>query len=156
MDQILAKYHNVFELPTRVPSHCQVRHFIDLILGNPLPNELVYRRSFLEDYEIKNYIQELIQKGHIFPSVSPCNSPLVLVKKKDGTQRLCIDYRSLNKINMKNRYPIPWMVDLLDQLREEKFFTKIGLKSRYHKVPINQQMYGRLLLNPKRDYLDGW
>ena len=107
MDHILTKYQNVFELPTWVPSHCQVRDSIDLTLGIPLPNEPVYRRSVLENDEIKRQIQKLIQKGHIHPSTSPYGSPIVLAKKKDGTWRLCIDYRSLNKITIKNRYPIP-------------------------------------------------
>ena len=136
MDQILTKYQNVFELPTGVSSHCQVRHSIDLLLGTPLPNELVYR-SVLENDEIQRRIQEWIQKGHIRPSASPCGSPVVLAKKKDGTWRLCIDYRSLNKITIKNRYPIPQIYDLLDQLRGAKFFTKIDLKSGYHQVPID-------------------
>ena len=79
-----------------------------------MPNEPVYRRSVLENDEIKRQIQELIQKGHIRPSASPYGSPIVLAKKKDGTWRLCIDYRSLNKITIKNRYPIPQIDDLLD------------------------------------------
>ena len=127
----------MFELPIGVPSHCQARHSIDLIPRTPLPSELVYRRSVLENDEIKMQIQELIQKGHIHPSASPCGSPMVLAKEKDGTWRMCIDYRSLNKITVKNRYPIPWIDDLLDQLRGAKFFTKIDLKSRYHQVPID-------------------
>ena len=79
-----------------------------------MPNEPVYRRLVLENDEIKRQIQELIQKGHICPSASPGGSPIVLAKKKDGTWRLCIDYRSLNKITVKNGYPIPWIDDLLD------------------------------------------
>ena len=97
----------------------------------------MYRRSVLENDEIKRQIQELILKGHIRPSASPCGSPIVLAKKKDGTWRLCNDYRSLNKITIKNRYPIPWIDDLLDQLRGAKFFTKIDLKFGYHQVPID-------------------
>jgi hypothetical protein len=81
-------------------------------------------------------IQELLQKGHIRPSSSPCGSPIVLVQKKDGTWRLCIDYRVLNKITVWNRYPIPWIDDLLDQLKGAKYFSKIDLKSGYHQVPI--------------------
>ena len=94
--------------------------------------------SFLENEEIKHQIQELLQKGHIRPSSSPCGSPIVLVQKKDGTWWLCIDYRALNKITVRNRYLIPRIDDLLDQLRGSKFFSKIDLKSGYHQVPIEQ------------------
>ena len=67
---------------------------------------------------------------------SPCGSPIVLVQKKDGTWRFCIDYRPLNKITVWNRYPIPQIDDLLDQLKREKYFSDIDLKSGYHQVPI--------------------
>eukprot|EP00253_Pinus_taeda_P021454 PITA_21454 len=90
----------------------------------------------MENDEIKRQIQELLQKGHIRLSSSPCESPIVLVQKKDGTWILCIDYRALNKIIVRNRYPIPWIDDLLDQLKGEKYFSKIDLKSVYHQVPI--------------------
>ena len=134
---MLKEYHSVFKSPVGVPTHCQVKHSIDLIPGTPLPHEPIYRRLVSENDEIKRKIQELIQKGHIHPSASPCGSPIVLAKKKDGTWRLCIDYRALKKITVKNRYPIPWIDDLLDQLRGAKFFTKIDLKSGYHQVPID-------------------
>ena len=90
----------------------------------------------MENDEIKRQIQELLQKGHIRPSSSPCGSPIVLVQKKDGTWRLRIDYRVLNKITVRNRYPIPWIDNLLDQLKGAIYFSKIDLKSRYHQVPI--------------------
>ena len=137
MDKMLKEYHSVFKSPVGVPTHCQVKHSIDLIPGTPLPHEPIYRRSVLENDEIKRQIQELIKKGHIRPSASPCGSPIVLARKKDGTWRLCIDYRALNKITVKNRYPIPRIDDLLDQLRGAKFFTKIDLKFGYHQVPID-------------------
>eukprot|EP00253_Pinus_taeda_P003332 PITA_03332 len=81
-------------------------------------------------------IQELLQKVHIPPSSSPCGSLIVLVQKKNGTWRLCIDYRALNKITVRNRYPIRRIDNLLDQLKEAKYFSKIDLKSGYHQVPI--------------------
>ena len=81
----------------------------------------------MENDEIKRQIQELLQKGHIRPSSPPCGIPIVLVQKKDGTWRLCIDCRVLNKITVQNRYPIPWINDLLDQLKVVKYFSKIDL-----------------------------
>jgi hypothetical protein len=86
----------------------------------------------MENDEIKHHIQEMLQKGNIQSISSPCGSLIVLVQKKDETWRLCIDYRALNKIMVWNRYPIPQIDDLLDQLKGEKFFSKIDLKSSYH------------------------
>lgn len=138
VDKVMEEYKDIFTLPNGVPLHCQIKHSIDLTPGAPLTNWLEYRRSLLENEEIKHHIQELLQKGHIRPSSSPCGSPIVLVQKKDGTWRLCIDYRALNKITVWNRYLIPRIDDLLDQLRGSKCFSKIDLKSGYHQVPIEQ------------------
>jgi hypothetical protein len=136
MDKVMEEYEDIFTSPAGVPLHCQVKHPIDLTPGASLPNGPIYRCSVMENDEIKRQIQELLQKGHIRPSSSPCGSPIVLVQKKDGTWRLCIDYRALNKITVQNRYPIPQIDDLLDQLKGEKYFSKIDLKSGYHQVPI--------------------
>ena len=75
-------------------------------------------------------------KGNIWPNSSLWRSPIVLVQEKDGTWRLCIDYKELNKITVRNQYPIPHIDDLLDQLKGEKLFSKIDLKFIYHQVPI--------------------
>ena len=90
----------------------------------------------MENDEIKHQIQEILQKGHIRPSSSPYGNPIVLVQKKDRTWQLCIDYIALNKIKVKNRYPILRIDDLLDQIKGENFFSKIDLKFGYHQVPI--------------------
>ena len=132
VDKIVEAHKDIFVAPDVVPLHFQVKHSIDLIPGVPLPNGPVYRRSLMENEEIKRQIQELLQKGHIRPSSSPYGSPIVLVQKKDGTWRLCIDYRALNKITVWNRYPIPQINDLLDQLKDAKYFSKIDLKYDYH------------------------
>eukprot|EP00253_Pinus_taeda_P024887 PITA_24887 len=136
MDKIVEEYKDIFTSLAGVPLHCQVTHSINLTVGAPLPNGPIYRCSVLENDEIKRQIQELLQKGHICPSSSPCGSPIMLVPKKDGMWRLCIDYRALNKITVRNRYPIPRIDDLLDQLKGAKYFSKIDLKLGYHQVPI--------------------
>ena len=97
-------------------------------------NAPVYRSSPLDNEEIKKQIQEVIHRGHICPSSSPCVIPIVLVQKKDGTLWLCIDYRPLNKITVRNWYSIHRIDDLLDQLKGGKYFSNIDLKSSYHKV----------------------
>ena len=77
----------------------------------------MYQMSVMQNEEIKKQVRELIEKGVIRPSTSPCGSPIVLVPKKDGSWRMCIDYKALNKITIKNRYPLPRIDDLLDQLK---------------------------------------
>jgi hypothetical protein len=136
VDGIVEDYKDIFSSPIEVLTHFQVKHPIDLTPSAPLPNGPFYHRWLMENDEIKHQIQELLQKGHIRPNSSPCESPIILVQKKDGTCQLCIDYRALNKIIVKKWYPIPRIDDLLDQLKGEKFLNKIDLKSGYHQVPI--------------------
>jgi len=95
--------------------------------------------SALENAEIKKQVQELLEKGFIKPSTSPCGSPIILVRKKNGSWRMCIDYRALKKITIKNRYPLPCKDDLLDQLKEVVYFTKLNLHSGYHQVKFAEQ-----------------
>ena len=114
-------------------------HDINLQQDAPLPNIGMYRLSILENAEIKKQVQELLEKGFIGPSTSPCGSPIILVRKKDGSWRMCIDYRALNKITIKNRYPLPRIDDLLDQLKEVVYFTKLDLHSGYHQVRVAEQ-----------------
>jgi hypothetical protein len=132
VDGIMEEYRDIFSSPTGVSTHFQVKHPIDLTPDAPLPNGPVYRCSLMENDKIRHQIQEFLQKGHIKRNSSPCGSSIVLVQKKDGTWRLCIDDRALNKITVRNWYPIPRIDDLLDQLRGENFFSKIDLKSGYH------------------------
>jgi hypothetical protein len=80
--------------------------------------------------------EELLKKGYICPSVSPWGSLVLFVKKKDGTLRICIEFRQLNKVTMKNKYPFPRIDDLFDQLKDEKIFSNIDLRSGYHQIRI--------------------
>ena len=86
--------------------------------------------------ENKLHIQLLIQKGHIRPIYSPYRSPIVLVQKKDGAWRLCIEHQALNKIIAWNQYPIPQIDEIFNQLKGSKYFNKIDLNSNYHQVSI--------------------
>jgi hypothetical protein len=88
--------------------------------------------------ELKDQLQELLDKGFIRPSSSPWGAPVLFVKKKDGTLRMCIDYRELNKVTIKNKYPLPRIDDLLDQLQGASVFSKIDLQSGYHQVRVKE------------------
>ena len=86
--------------------------------------------------ELKVQLQELLDKGYIRLSVSTWGALVLFVKKKDGTMRLCIDYRQLNKVTIRNKYPLPWIDDLFDQLQGARVFSKINLRSGYHQLKI--------------------
>jgi hypothetical protein len=104
----------------------------------PVPKD-PYWMSALELKELQLQLEELLKKGYICPSVSPWGAPVLFIKKKDGTLRLCIDFRQLNKVMMKNKYPLPRIDDLLDQLKDAKIFSKIDLRSGYHQVRIKDE-----------------
>ena len=95
--------------------------------------------SALQNVEIKKQVQELLEKGFIRSSTSPCGSPIILVRNKDGSWRMCFNYRALNKITLKNLYPLPFIDDLLDQLKEIVYFSKLDLHSGYHQVKVVEQ-----------------
>ena len=86
--------------------------------------------------ELKDQLQDLLSKGFIRPSVSPWGAPVLFVKKKDGTMRMCIDYIQLNKVTVKNKYPLPRIDDLFDQLQGASLLSKIDLRSGYHQLNI--------------------
>jgi hypothetical protein len=85
------------------------------------------------------HLEELLKKGYIHPSVSPWGAPVLFVKNKDATLRLCIDFRQLNKVTVKNKYPLPRIDDLFDQLKDTRIFSKIDLRSGYHQVRIKEE-----------------
>eukprot|EP00253_Pinus_taeda_P026466 PITA_26466 len=103
------------------------------------PKRLPPKLSALENAKIKKRVQELLNKGFIRPSTSPCGSPIVSVRKKDGLWRMCIDFRALNKITIKNRYPLPCIDYLLDQLKDAVYFCKLDLRSSYHQIRVAEQ-----------------
>jgi hypothetical protein len=100
---------------------------------------LPYRHPRRFKDEIEKAIKELLAMGHIRPSSSPFASSVVLVLKKDGTMRMCIDYRALNKKTIKNHYPIPRIDELMDELHGAIFFLKIDLRSEYHQINIREK-----------------
>ncbi|GLJ50968.1 hypothetical protein SUGI_1085420 [Cryptomeria japonica] len=119
-----------------MPPRREIDFHIDLVPGAEPVSRAPYRMTTNELNELKIQLEELLEKGHIHPSVSPWGAPVIFVKKKDGSLRLCMDYRQLNKVTIKNRYPLPRIDDLFDQLQGAKVFSKIDLKSGYHQLRI--------------------
>ncbi|XP_059067545.1 uncharacterized protein LOC131858349 [Cryptomeria japonica] len=130
-DGIIADSTNESLPPKRSISHC-----IDLILGATLPNKAAYKLTLEQNAEVARQIQELLDKGYIRKSISPCAVPAVLAPKKEGTWRLCTDSRAINKITIRYRFPMPRMEDLMDCLGGAKYYSKIDLKSGYHQIRI--------------------
>jgi hypothetical protein len=126
----VCEYPDVFseELPGLPPDR-DIEFAIDLIPGTARNAKRPYRMSVEELVELKKQLKELLDKDYIRPSASPWGSPVLFVRKKYGSMRMCIDYRSLNAVTIKNKYPLPRIDDLLDQLKRAKYFSKIDLRS---------------------------
>ncbi|GJT05792.1 putative reverse transcriptase domain-containing protein [Tanacetum coccineum] len=126
------------DLPGLPPTR-QVKFQIDLVPGAALVARAPYRLAPSEMEELSTQLQELSNKGFIRPSSSPWGSLVLFVKKKDGSFRMCIDYRELNKITVKNRYPLPRIDDLFDQLQGSSVYSKIDLRSSYHQLRVRDE-----------------
>jgi len=138
LSNILKEFDDVFpnDLPKGLPPHREIDHKIDLTPGSEPPSRSPYRISFEESKELRSQLKNLVDHEFIQPSKSPYGAPVLFAKKSDGSLRLCVDYRALNKLTIKNRYPLPRIDDLLDQLHGAKVFSKIDLRSGYHQVRV--------------------
>ncbi|MCO5563944.1 hypothetical protein L7F22_017596 [Adiantum nelumboides] len=121
------------ELP---PSRGVDDHRIDLIPGTSPPNRPPYRVSLAQQEEIMSQVNELLEKGMVQSSSSPFCSPVLLVQKKDGSYRMCVDYCALNKSTIKNQFPVPRIEDIFDRLQGSSYYSRIDLKSGYHQIRI--------------------
>ena len=137
---VVCEFPDVFpeELPG-IPPERQVEFRINLVPGAPPIAKTPYRLAPPEMQELSTQLQELLDRGFIRPSSSPWGAPILFLKKKDGTHRMCIDYRELNKLTVKNRYPLPRIDDLFDQLQGEAWFSKIDLRSGYHQMRVREE-----------------
>ena len=137
-DTALTEFPTLFppSLPPELPPQDRLQHPIDLTPNHKILPRKLYRQSEEELHETKRQIYEYLDAGHIRPSSSSFGAPVLLVKKKDGTMRMCIDYRGLNDITVKNNFPIPRIDDLHDRLGKAKYFTKLDLYSGYHQISI--------------------
>ncbi|GKC47969.1 putative reverse transcriptase domain-containing protein [Tanacetum coccineum] len=137
---VVREFPKVFpeDLPWLPPIR-QVEFQIDLIPGATPVARAPYRLAPSEMQELSNQLQELADRGFIRPSTSPWGAPVLFVKKKDGSFRMCIDYRELNKLTVKNRYPLPRIDDLFDQLQGSSVYSKIDLRSGYHQLRVRDE-----------------
>jgi hypothetical protein len=134
---VVKDFPDVFleKLPGMPPDR-EVEFVIDLLPGTTLTSKRSYEMSVEELKELKKQLTELQEAGYIRPSSSPWGAPVLFVHKKDGSQQMCVDYRSLNDVTVKNKYSLPRIEDLFDQMRGARVFSKIDLRSGYHQMKI--------------------
>jgi hypothetical protein len=139
LQALLSKHQIVFSTSQGLPpSHGVHDHFIPLVPRSLPPNIRQYRHPFAQKNEIEKMVQELLTTEVICPSTIHSSSPVFMVLKKEGSWRMCPDFRALNKLTIKDKFPIPVIDDLLDELSGAQFFTKLDLRSGYHQIRMKE------------------
>ena len=131
---ILDRYHPLFQTPNTLPPQRETDHRIHLLPQATPVNVRPYRYPHFQKQEIEKQVEIMLQKGLIQPSNSPFSSPVLPVKKQDGSWRFCVDYRALNALTIKDRFPIPTVDELLDELGGAHYFSKLDLLQGYHQI----------------------
>jgi hypothetical protein len=136
LKRVLDEFSDVMpkKLPDDLPPRRQVDHAMEVMPGVVPPTKAPYQMSHEKLKELKVQLEELFAKGYVKPNKSPYGAPILFVHKKDGMLKMCVNYKALNKVTMKNQYPLPQIDDLFDQLSEAKMFNRIDLRSKYYQI----------------------
>ncbi|XP_028776266.1 uncharacterized protein LOC114733022 [Neltuma alba] len=135
---VLKSYSSVFQKPRGLPPSRDHEHRIELLPGTQPVKVRPYRYPVSQKTEIEQIVEDLLNEGLIRPSSSPFSAPVILVKKKDGTWRFCIDYRALNAVTVKDAFPMPTVDELIDELHGSVFYSKLDLRSGYHQILMRE------------------
>lgn len=156
IQKLLQKFKAVFNMPKGLPPRRSREHAINLQMGTSPINIRPYRFSHLQNNEIEKLVKEMLQAGIIKPSIIPFSSPLLLVKKKDGGFWFCVDYRAVNKSTIPDRYPIPVIDELLDELAGATIFSNCTSNQGTIRFKSKTVMWEKLLSRLMKDTTNFW
>jgi len=151
IENLCGEYTDLFkdDLPNQLPPERDVDHEIKLKDGATPPKKKLYRLSWQEEEVMKKQLNELLEKGFIRPSKSPYGAPVIFVKKKDGSLRMCVDYRSLNNMTVKNSYPLPRIDEMFDKLHGATIFSSLDCCSGYHQIRVKENDIEKTAFNTR-------
>lgn len=139
LEDLLSEFADIFETPQGLPPKPSHDHQIPLVPGSGPTNVRPYHYPYIQKTEIEKMVREMLAAGIIRSSISPHSSPVLLVWKKDGSWRMCVDYRVLNKTTVKDKYPIPVLEELLDELGGAQYFSKLDVRAGYYQIQVHEE-----------------